>query len=168
METSDLSKWIEHLKEPLVLVGFAIMLIAGLMRALLKKDIIRLTKAASEKVIRQLLLYAFFLGLIVIVLGFTLVFKKEAAKESGTPKEQIMQETKGGQSPAVITKEKVEIQYGGKPDKVGDDKAQSNGGGKRENKTVPSIGNIEQKTEGGQSPTVVSGGDVKIQYDKKK
>ncbi len=168
MDTSDFSKWIEHLNEPLVLVGFAVMIITGIMGALLKKDIFHLTKTASEKVIRQVLKYAFILGLIVIVLGFALAYKREPGKEVTGPKEQIKIGTKGEQSPGVISKGgKVEIMYGETTKKEEDSKAKSDDSGKKEDKNVSSSSNIELKTEGGQSPAVV-GGDVKIHYDKKK
>ncbi len=171
MEMSHFSKWIEHLNEPLVLVGFAIMLITGIMSAFLKRDIFHLTKAASEKVIRQALKYAFILGVIAIVLGFALAYKREAVRGVSSPKEQIKIETKGQQSPAVVTKNKggnVEIRYEDATKKEPDSKTKSDDGDKKEGKDVPSSSNIELKTEGGQSPAVASDGDVKIQYNKKK
>ena len=80
---SDLSSWAEQLKEPLVLVGFVLMLFAGIITTLLKKKLLHLSKSASERILKQGLFYGFVLGIIVSLLGFGLAFKK-ATKEKNT------------------------------------------------------------------------------------
>lgn len=170
MEITDLSKWIEHIKEPLVLVGFVIMLIAGLVSIFLKKDIFHLTKTASERIVKRIFLYAFVLGIAVLVLGFALAFRNEFAKNTAGTKEPILQETKGEQSPAVVTKEKgahVEITYGSPSKTEGAKKSQVKDDSTKEDKLVSPPGRIEQKTQGSQSPAVVSNGDVNINYKNK-
>ncbi len=109
---SDLSAWAEHLKEPLVLVGFALMLFVGIITTLLKNKIIHLSKTASERILKQGLLYGFILGIIVIVLGFVLAFKKTIKEENGqTDSVNIEQKTKGDQSPAIVSDGDVNITF---------------------------------------------------------
>ncbi len=64
-----------YLTNPLVLAGFALFLLFGVHRALLKAGIIPpLTPSAGNKVVQSLLRYGFVIALVVIVLGFVLAF----------------------------------------------------------------------------------------------
>ena len=141
-------------KEPLVLVGFVIMLFVGLIKALINKDIIRISKAASERLINRGLLYTFIIAIVVAVCGFGLSFIK--LSKDGTEKpDSIVQQTEGAQSPAVVTKGKnadVKIQYG-EPAK--DQSSNLPDDEKKKSSTGPdspqsSSSHIEQRTEGKQ------------------
>jgi hypothetical protein len=72
----ELSSWAEHLQEPLVLVGFIVMLFAGIIHALLKSKTLRLSKRSFERLLKRTLAYIFILSLIVIIFGLALAFKK--------------------------------------------------------------------------------------------
>jgi tetratricopeptide (TPR) repeat protein len=64
-----------HLTNPLVLVGFALLLVFGVHRALLKAGIIPpLSRQTGGKVVQQFLRYGFVIALVVIGLGFALAF----------------------------------------------------------------------------------------------
>ncbi|MCP4254641.1 MAG: hypothetical protein GY775_14810 [Candidatus Scalindua sp.] len=99
---SDLSAWAEHIKDPLVLVGFTFMLLAGIITTLLKSKILHLSKTASERILKQVLLYGFIIGIIVIVSGFVVAFIKTTKEENvQTDSVTIKQKTEGDQSPAI-------------------------------------------------------------------
>lgn len=76
METLQAFKEIApYLTHPLVLIGFVLLLFFGIHRTLLKAGILPpLNTRASSKVVRILLRYGFVIAILVIVLGFTLVF----------------------------------------------------------------------------------------------
>lgn len=87
------------LKEPLVLIGFVLLIIFGVHRALLKARIISpLVPRASETVVNSLLRYGFLIALLVIVMGFGLVFYQSAQG----PVPGIKQEANATQSGTAI------------------------------------------------------------------
>ncbi len=168
-EMQDFSSWTEHLKHPLVLGGFIFMLFAGIVRALIKTKVLRLSKTSSEQIIKKSLLYVFILSIFVVLLGFIIAFIKDG-RNDGTG-ETIIQKTGGEQSPAVITKDTnspVEITYGSpsKEDKEGRSKIKGSDEVK-DNTASPSSHHIEQNTEGNHSPAVVSDGKVNITIENK-
>jgi len=66
-----------YLTQPLVLIGFVLLLFFGIHRTLLKAGIIPpLTARTGGKVVQLLLRYGFVVALVVIVLGFALQFYK--------------------------------------------------------------------------------------------
>jgi hypothetical protein len=78
----DFSKIAPYLQDPLVLVGFVLLLFFGLGRALLKAGIIPvLTQKAGYQVVSRLLLYGFLLGLAVVLVGFGLKYRELSAQE---------------------------------------------------------------------------------------
>ena len=62
--------WIEHLNSPLVLIGFILFIFAGLIKLLLKNNIIPFNQANSAKLINKSLNYVFILALAGMVFGF--------------------------------------------------------------------------------------------------
>lgn len=65
----------KFLKHPLVLVGFALMLIFGVQGKLIDKWIIPQLNQQDGSIIAQLLLsYGFWLGVLIMLLGFGLQF----------------------------------------------------------------------------------------------
>jgi tetratricopeptide (TPR) repeat protein len=68
-----------YLTHPLVLAGFGLFLFFGLLRALLKSPVMpQVSRTAGGQALLSLLRYGFLLALVVIVLGFALVFFREA------------------------------------------------------------------------------------------
>ena len=59
--------WISYLSDPLILAGFALFLLVGLVK-LFKTD--KLTRAATRDLISKGLTFVFILGLLIVVLGF--------------------------------------------------------------------------------------------------
>jgi hypothetical protein len=131
MKMPDLAAWAEHLKDPLVLVGFVMMILVVLVTTLMKKD-------KSQKMRRQSLLFAFIMGLVIIILGFGLAFMKENKKDLRLM-EKTNSETAGSPS-----EEKTGVP----------------------NAPATSPTTVQQETHGNQSPAVVSGGDVNINFGK--
>jgi hypothetical protein len=75
---ADVTPWIEHLNNPLVLVGFALFTLAGLVK-LFKPE--KLTGKATEGLFHKGLNFAFVLGLLVVIGGFANSFMQmETAK----------------------------------------------------------------------------------------
>lgn len=92
----DFSKIAPYLQDPLVLIGFALLLFFGLARALLKAGIIpTLTRAAGFHVVSRLLLYGFILALVIIALGFALKYRELSEKEQRAAVNLLQQEIVG-------------------------------------------------------------------------
>lgn len=66
----DLSQWIEHLNDPLVLIGFVVMLFTGVITALLKKGLIRVSQKGTERLLSNALMYAFIIALMATAFAF--------------------------------------------------------------------------------------------------
>jgi len=83
LKTPDFSKLAPYLRNPLVLVGLALLLFYGVYEALIESDIIRpLPAAAGPGVVHALLNYGFATALTVVVLGFGLEFYKTRQSNS--------------------------------------------------------------------------------------
>lgn len=68
-------EFVPYLTHPMVLVGYALLSVFGVHRALLKARIIPpLTPRTGGRVVQRLLRYGFVIALIVIILGFLLAF----------------------------------------------------------------------------------------------
>lgn len=75
MEAIEFAKIVQYLTHPLVLVGFALMLVFRIHEQLLKAGILpKLTQKEGSKIVQLLLRYGFWLGTIILVLGFGLQF----------------------------------------------------------------------------------------------
>ncbi len=62
-----------YLTHPLVLVGFVLMLMFGVHKALIKSGIIPpLTQDQGSKVVQMFLQYGFVIGLLIMLIGFIL------------------------------------------------------------------------------------------------
>ncbi|WGZ95994.1 MAG: hypothetical protein QJT81_08440 [Candidatus Thiothrix putei] len=84
---ANVTPWIEHLSNPLVLVGFAVFTLAGLVK-LFKPE--KLSGKETAGLFHKGLNFVFVLGLLVVILGFTNSFMEkwqtvEAAKPIPTP-----------------------------------------------------------------------------------
>jgi hypothetical protein len=78
----DFAKIAPYLSDPLVLVGFVIFLFFGLCRYLLKRGIIPpLGKRHGFRIVQQILLYGFVIGLLIIALGFGLKYRSLSEAE---------------------------------------------------------------------------------------
>lgn len=122
MPSFNLSPWIPYLKEPLVLIGFALMLLFGVIERLVTKGTLRIPKKSVERLLQKCLFYAFLLGIVVIISGFVLAFKKSHENNHKvirstqiTTGDQspatIEQHTEGDQSPAIISNGDVNITF---------------------------------------------------------
>lgn len=94
-----LKEWIEYLDNPLVLAGFALAVVASLIK-LFKTE--KLTRDATKVLISKTLNYIFILGLLIICLGFGLKYfeinknNNESSLGNESPKvEQSMSNTSG-------------------------------------------------------------------------
>jgi hypothetical protein len=92
----EFSKVAPYLTNPLVLIGFVLLLVFGIHRALIKSGILPpVSKTESAKIVRLLLHYGFIVALLLIFLGFGLVAWNSHAQKTGNAI------TSGPQSPAV-------------------------------------------------------------------
>lgn len=62
--------WIEHLNSPLVLIAFMLFVFAGVIKLLLKNNIIKVNQVNSAQLINKVLNYLFILALAGMVFGF--------------------------------------------------------------------------------------------------
>src|ERR1700722_1049109 len=82
----DFAKVAPFLTHPLVLVGFALMLFFGVLKALLKAGIVpQLTQATGGVVIKTLFRYGFIIALTITLLGFGFEGYKTYLKNAGDP-----------------------------------------------------------------------------------
>ena len=65
-----MNTWIEHLNSPLVLIAFMLFVVAGVIKFMLKTNIIKVNQANSAKLLNKSLNYVFVLALIGMVFGF--------------------------------------------------------------------------------------------------
>ena len=72
MDFAGFAKVASYLGEPLVLVGFVLVLFFGIHRLLIEKGIIR-PPSNPTPIVKMLLTYGFVVALVVIILGFGLV-----------------------------------------------------------------------------------------------
>lgn len=83
---ADVTPWIEHLSNPLVLVGFAVFTLAGLVK-LFKSE--KLSGKATEGLFHKGLNFVFVLGLLIVIGGFASSFMQMqtavAAKPAAAP-----------------------------------------------------------------------------------
>jgi hypothetical protein len=93
---AEFSKVAPYLTNPLVLIGFVLLLFFGIHRALIESGILQpVSKAASGKIVRLLLNYGFIVALLIILLGSGLVGWNSHQQKTGSAT------TSGPQSPAV-------------------------------------------------------------------
>lgn len=90
---ADVTPWIEHLSNPLVLAGFALFTLAGLVK-LFKPE--KLNGKATEGLFHKGLNFAFVLGLLIVIGGFANSFMQQQA---AAPQSAIIQHSEGKQSP---------------------------------------------------------------------
>lgn len=170
MGSSEFSAWPQYLTNPLALVGFAIMLFASIIIALLKSKFLCSLTRIPEQISKLVIMYAFIV-IFVVVLGFGLAFMKARPGEKSFWTGGVIQTTTGKQSPAVVIQGKdasIKIKYENTSNleraKTPEEPARQG------NKNIPDPPqqNIRQQTEGAQSPAVVAGGDVTIKFNGKR
>ncbi|MBD3324355.1 hypothetical protein GF339_07200 [candidate division KSB3 bacterium] len=67
----------QYLTHPLVLIGFVLMLVFGVHKQLMKSGLLTpLSQRESTKIVKLMLRYGFWLGLILLLAGFTLQLVK--------------------------------------------------------------------------------------------
>ncbi len=164
--------WIVHLKNPLVFMGFVMMLFTGLVNTLLKNRKLQFSKETTEKLLKRCFTYAFILGIIILISGFFTAYNKVSKEKRDKYTEIIDQTTTDDQSPAIMTKgegSSVNLTYDtpfkeNKPQSISKSE-------KIERKTTEKKGsvppvNIKQNTSGDKSPAIISDGDVTIEFGK--
>lgn len=79
----EFEKIAPYLQDPLVLIGFFLLLAFSFSRALLKRGVIPpLPATAGFKILKTILLYGFVIGLLLIFLGFGLKYAELRAREN--------------------------------------------------------------------------------------
>lgn len=76
MDSFGFEKVAPYLKDPLVLVGFTLLLFFGFARALFRSGLLKpVAGQRSYRVLQAVMLYGFLLGVLVVVLGFGLKYR---------------------------------------------------------------------------------------------
>ena len=82
MDSLSFDKLAPYLKDPLVLIGFTLLLFFGIARAIIRSgQLTPVTGAKSYRVLQTVLLYGFLLGVLVIALGFGLKYRELSEAE---------------------------------------------------------------------------------------
>ena len=90
----DPNLWIEHIKHPLVLFGFVLLLLATLLKLFNGN---KLNASGTERVMSKGLLYTFVAAVLIIILGFVSSVLQNA------PQPKVDQQSKGVQSENAAT-----------------------------------------------------------------
>lgn len=151
---SDVTPWIEHLSNPLVLVGFAVFTLAGLVK-LFKPE--KLNGKETAGLFHKGLNFVFVLGLLVVVLGFANSFMEkwqtaEAAKSATVPPNT--QTISGNTGTAVMGGGDVNYNQG------------SGTLSQQSRETAPPPANLQQHIENNSGTAVMSGSDANVQQKK--
>ena len=103
---NDATPWIEHLKHPLVLFGFVLLVLATLLKTF-RAD--KLSGKDTGLLMDKGLLYTFVVAVLIIVLGF---ISSIVQQQAAAPQAAIIQHSAGKQSPnsvgAGVTAERIE------------------------------------------------------------
>lgn len=90
---SDVTPWIEHLKHPLVLFGFVLLVLATLLKTF-NSD--KLSAKDTGRLMDKGLLYTFAVAVLIIVLGFV---SSMAQQQAAALQPTVIQHSEGKQSP---------------------------------------------------------------------
>ena len=162
---NNVNNWITLLQHPLVLVGFAVFLLAILFRMTRRK---KCSKTGMYIGIGALLAMVAVVALNwnspnTSIPAILIVLQVVASAGFGWPAkhgESVEQSTRGDHSAAINTNGKVSINYGGSSS--GEKSAANEDAGEVEIHAVP--GKISQRTQGEKSPAVNTKDDVAISY----
>jgi len=163
---NNVNNWITLLQHPLVLVGFAVFLLAILFRMTRKK---KCSQTGMYIGIGALLAMVAVVALNwnspnTSIPAILIVLQVVAGAGFGWPAkhvESVEQSTRGHHSAAINTRGKVSINYGSSSS--GEKSAANEDAGEAEIHAVP--GGIRQATQGEKSPAVNTKDDVEISYD---
>lgn len=84
----NLSPWIEHLDKPLVLAGFVLVVLAGLVK-LFKPE--KLNSRATERLMNRGMILAFLLGFLIILFAFAESLLKAQGETTAASKPTVKQ-----------------------------------------------------------------------------
>lgn len=147
-------QWIEYLQHPLVLVGFALFIVASVVY-LLKPA--KLSGAATERLFARGLGYVFILSLFVITAGTYI----SLSGKTDNPKNQDAlhtQQSHSNKSPVANSGSNTNIS-----DDVNAERSEKPFASTPKTATIP-LQATEQNTRGDKSPAINSQGDVNINY----
>jgi len=147
-------QWIEHLQHPLVLVGFALFIVASVVY-LLKPA--KLSGAATERLFGRGLGYIFILSLFVITAG-TYINLSDKTDNPENQHTTYIQQSSGNESPVVNSDSNTNIS-----DDVNAERNEKPFASTPKTATIP-LQATEQNTRGDKSPVINSQGDVTINY----
>ena len=89
----DFAKIAPYLQDPLVLIGFFILVFFSFARFVVKQGLIpKLSRALGYRVLQAILLYGFVIGLVIILLGFGLKYRELSEQEQRNAVSLLSQE----------------------------------------------------------------------------
>jgi hypothetical protein len=86
MIMENIADWIEHLKHPLVLAGFGLLVLSVLLKPMFSNSHTKLSGRATERLMSKAIILVFVLALLLIIAGFVLSLKPD------TPATEITQQ----------------------------------------------------------------------------
>lgn len=107
----NITVWIEHLNKPLVLSGFVLFVLSGLVKLLNPE---KLSSKAAERLTNRAISFTFVLGFMIVMLAFVKSFMSlpnSFASSTTIAQPHVIQQTAGSQSPAISSAGNVNIQY---------------------------------------------------------
>lgn len=107
----NLGDWLEHLKHPMVLAGFVLFVLVGLLKMFMgSKDL----SATNERILHKGMNFVFILGVLIIVGGFA--YSIVSAPPAPASSAAVAPLTTGDQSPVVSGSQgDVNINFGAPP-----------------------------------------------------
>lgn len=153
----NVTPWIEHLNKPLVLTGFVLFVLAGLVK-LFKPE--KLNSKATERLMNRAMVLSFILGFLIVLLAFVRSFMYMQTVPPVTTvisPSTVNQNTTGKQSPAINNVGDVNVNFGENP-------LPQQEKGISDSPPAELPPSVQQQTQGEQSPVINSSGDVNIQY----
>ena len=113
----NLGDWLEHLKHPMVLAGFVLFVLVGLLKMFMgSKDL----SATNERILHKGMNFVFILGVLIIVGGFAYsIMRDPASPPTATANAgNAPVNTTGAQSPVITGSQgDVNINFGAPPAK---------------------------------------------------
>lgn len=112
----NLGDWLEHLKHPMVLAGFVLFVLIGLLKFFMgSKDL----SESSERLVHKGMNFVFVLGVIIIIGGFVYsIMQNEPASTTASSNSVAPINTTGVQSPVITGSQgDVNINFGAPPAK---------------------------------------------------
>jgi hypothetical protein len=157
----NIADWIEHLKHPLVLAGFGLLILSVLLKPIFSNSHHKLSGRATERLMSKAINLVFVLALLVIIAGFVLSLKPDSPATETTQQPATIQNVSGKNTTAIHAGGDVMMNKG--DGVLSREKKQTN---PAPNKKPPSPSAVNQTVTGDHATAINAGGDVHVNESK--